>query len=315
MQKKLALFIFWLCFLTPLHADDSKVVRLVVPFSAGSAQDIFARTISDRLGQELNAHISVINKPGAGGTIGAAFVAQARPDGKTLLLASSSHHLAGVLYPNLSYHPLNSFQAAAFCGTSSYVLLVSEKLKVLDISSFVDRVRSSPNTFNYASSGTGSVTHLGMASFLKRADLQMVHLPLNGTNEIIREILSGSVHAAMLPALSIQGYLGEPRIRLLATADNKPSAPFPNLPTVSSSGYPDFFWQSWVGLLLPSGTSEAKTQAISRAMHRVIAAPDMQQRFEKLGIYPRGMPLPQFSELLHNDWAQSSAVVNALSLN
>lgn len=312
MLKKFlfALGVFWFNW---LQAAQGNTWTLLVPFAAGSAQDVFARLISDRLGQELNGRVVVVNKPGAGGTIGAAFVAQAKPDGRTLLMGASSLHLAGGLYANLPYHPLNSFQAAGFWGMSSYVLVVSENLPVQDLASFVRHIRSHPDAFNYASSGQGSVTHLGMASFMTRAGMQMVHLPLNGTHEIIREIVSGRVHAAMLPALSIKSYSANPRLRLLAIADAKPSARWPNLPTLHNSGYPGFHWQSWVGLLAPSGTPAVKLQEIDQAVHRVIAAPDMQQRFGKLGIDPQSMPLPEFNELLGDDWSRISELVKSLA--
>ena len=311
----LACTFFGLLLLGSANASDPRVIRLVVPFSAGSAQDIFARLISDPLGQQLHARVLVVNKPGAGGTIGSAFVAHSKPDGQTVLLAASSHHLSGALHPNLTYHPLHSFQAAAFLGTSTNVLLVTEDLKVHNVGTFVSLVRSSPNALNYASSGHGSVTHLGMASFLSRAGIEMVHLPLNGTNEVIREILAGRVHAAMVPALSLEGLKANSNIRLLAVADATPSAHFPNLPTLSESGYPGFSWEAWVGLLVPRGTSEGKIQEINQAVLKVISASDMKRRFEKLGISSHSMPLEQFQNRLLHDWLQALSAVRIIPLN
>jgi tripartite-type tricarboxylate transporter receptor subunit TctC len=285
-----------------VNAQNSRAVTLVVPFSAGSAQDVLARMISEPLGQELRARVLVVNKAGAGGTLGAAFVAHAKPDGDTVLLAASGHHLSGALYPKLSYHPVNSFRGVAFTGASEFVLVTPASFKTPDLASFVARVQAQPLAFNFASAGNGSVTHVGMASFLQRAGLQMVHLPLKGTGEIVNELLSGRVQAAMVSAFSMQAYTADPRLKMLATTDIHRSDQIPELPTLHESGYSNYKWTVWTGLLAPAGTPIETIQDINRAMAKVFEEPQTKTRFQKMGLNIRPMAVAQFESMLRDDW-------------
>jgi tripartite-type tricarboxylate transporter receptor subunit TctC len=309
MIKRIFVAAAALCLLGMANAQDLRTVTVVVPFSAGSAQDVFARLISEPLGQELQSRVTVINKPGAGGTIASAYVASAKPDGLTYLMASSNHHLAGTLFSNLTYHPLDSFRGAAFFGFSDYVLITSESMRTPDLGSFVARVKSNPNTFNYASAGNGSNTHVGMLSFLKTANLQMAHIPLKGTGEIINEVLSGRIHGAMVSPLSIYGYRDDPRLKLLATSGSSRSDFLPNLPTLSESGYAKFKWVTWAGLLAPAATPGDKVEVMNRAVTKVINDPIMKSRFNQMGISPRSMARGQFEGILKDDWLHTSSLV------
>lgn len=304
----------WMTGLCGLAHAQAQPVTVVVPFSAGSAQDISARMLTERLVQELRAPVVVVNKPGAGGTVGAAWVAQAKPDGLTYLLASSSHHLAGALHPRLSYHPLDSFRGAAFLGLSEYVLVTASSMKTPDLASFVVRVQAQPQAFNYASAGNGSVTHVGMAFFLDMAGLQMVHIPLKGTGEIIRELLAGRVQAAMVSAFSMKAYESDPRIDLLATTDSQPSSAFAQRPTLAQAGYPQFRWVSWTGLLAPRGTPEDKVQQVNRAVAHILQDPALLARFHESGISSKAMSASGFDELLHDDWIQSSSIMRRFKI-
>lgn len=287
-------------------AQDFRSIGLVVPFSAGSAQDVFARMISEPLGHELRARVLVVNKAGAGGTLGAAFVAQAKPDGDTLLMAASGHHLSGALYPKLSYHPVNSFRGVAFTGSSEFVLVAPASFNTPDVSSFIARVKAQPLAFNFASAGVGSTTHVGMASFLARADLQMVHIPLKGTGEIISELLAGRVHAAMVSAFGIKAYKDDPRLQLIASADTRRSDQFPELLTLHESGYPNFKWSAWTGLLAPAGTPISVVHEINLAMAKVLEDPKINNKLKKMGLSTYRMSVAQFESQLRDDWRQAS---------
>jgi tripartite-type tricarboxylate transporter receptor subunit TctC len=304
----------WLFLCANMAAAETRVTTLVVPFSAGSAQDVFARLISEPLARELGASVMVVNKPGAGGTIGSAFVANAKPDGQTYLMAASNLHLAGAMYPGLKYHPLNDFRGAAFFGFSDFALVTSSHLKTPDLASFVAHIRAHPGAYNYASAGNGSTTHVGMASFSKTAQLQMTHIPLKGTGEIIHEILAGRVHAAMVSLLSVSGHRADPRIQILAITHPRRSAQLPHIPTVSESGYPQFQWNSWGGLLAPVGTPNDKIQELSRAVAKVLSEPAMKMRFTQLGISPTLLSPTQFDAVLKADWLQSSALIADLKI-
>lgn len=292
--------------LCSVSAQDHRTISLVVPFSAGSAQDTFARLISEPLGQELRARVLVVNKAGAGGTLGSAFVAQSDPDGDTLLMAASGHHLSGALYSKLSYHPVNSFRGAAFTGSSDFVLVTPATFNTPDLASFVARVKAKPLGFNFASAGIGSATHVGMASFLDRVGLQMVHLPLKGTGEIINELLAGRVHAAMISTFSMHAYKADSRLKLLASTDIRRSDQLPELVTLHESGYPNYKWTAWAGLLAPAGTHISVVQEINRAVANVLNEPRIKAQLQQMGLSIRPMSVAQFESLLRDDWLQTS---------
>lgn len=309
MIKRLFLCCVTTLFVSLANGQDLRVINIIVPFSAGSAQDIVARLISEPLGQALQARVLVVNKPGAGGTLAAAYVASSKTDGNTYLLASSSHHLAGALYPSLSYHPLDSFRNAGFIGYSDFVLITSESMGTPDLASFVNRVRSNPNGFNYASAGKGTSTHVGMLSFLKTANLQMTHIPFKGTGEVIHEVISGRIQAAFVSSLSIFSYRDDPRIKLLASSDAGRSEFLPHLSSISELGYPKFRWVVWAGLLAPSATPTEKLDEMSRAIHKVINDPNVKLRFNQLGFFPRVLPRSQFETVLKGDWQNTSELM------
>jgi tripartite-type tricarboxylate transporter receptor subunit TctC len=311
----IVLGIFFLVFLnSPVSAHDQTPISIVVPYSAGSAQDVFTRLISEPLASELKTRVMVVNKPGASGTIASAFVANAKPDGRTYLMAASSHHLAGALYPGLKYHALHSFRGVAFFGASDFVLITPSSMQTPDLASFVARVRANPNVFNYASAGNGSTTHVGMLGFLKRANLQMTHIPLKGTGEIINEILSGRVQAAMVSLLSAYGYRSDPRFQFLAMTGRQRSEKFSQMPTVMESGYPNFQWRSWGGLIGPAATPTEKTQEMNRAVIHVLNDPSMKNRLTNLGISLQSLSLGEFDELLKNDWQQARSLMTELRI-
>jgi tripartite-type tricarboxylate transporter receptor subunit TctC len=314
MIKRIFLTAISLCLFGLANAQNLRTITIVVPFSVGSAQDVFVRLISESVGQELQTRVVVVNKPGAGGTIASAFVASAKPDGLTYLMASSGHHLAGALYPTLTYHPLDSFRGAAFLGFSEFVLITADSMHTPDLASFVARVKSNPNVFNFASAGNGSVTHVGMASFLKTANLQMAHIPLKGTGEIINEVLSGRIQAAMVSSLSIYGYRADPRIKLLATSGSRRSEFFADVPTISEGGYPQFKWLVWAGLLAPAGTPNDKVDDMNRAVAKVVNDSVMKTRFTQMGISPKSLSRSQFDNLLKDDWLQASPLIEQFKI-
>lgn len=166
----------------PVHAQQPRVIHIVVPFGTGAVQDTVARAFNAELGAALNASAIVENRAGAGGTVGAAVVAKAPPDGNTLVLAAASHNIAGFLYSKLPYDPLKDFVGVANIGNAGYVLAVASGLNVSSTADFIKEVKANPGKYNYASAGNGSATHLAMASFLAKAGLQMTHIPTKSTD-------------------------------------------------------------------------------------------------------------------------------------
>ncbi len=295
---------------TPAHAAD-RTIRIIVPFGAGAVQDTIARAISQELGQALGAVVVVENRAGAGGSVGAAQVARAAPDGNTLVLAAASHHIVGHLYPKLGYDPVKDFVGVGYLGTSGYVVMTSSTVPMGSTAEFVREVKANPGKYNYASAGNGSATHLGMASFLARAGGEMVHVPMKSTGDAVNEVIAGRVQSVTAATIGVIGFRSDPRVKLIAYTGRTRSKFLPDVPTAAESGLPGFEYDSWIGLLAPAATPRAEQEKISAAVIKVLSDPVVQDRFTRMGVESSTLPLGDFQRLLAADWDKAGAIVKA----
>jgi len=294
----------------PLRAQQ-RVIRIVVPFGPGAVQDTIARTFNNELGQALGASVLVENRAGAGGTIGTAVVAKAPPDGNTLVLAAASHTLAGHLYSKLPYDPIKDFTGVTYLGSAGYAIAVPASLGVNTIADYVKLLKSKPGGYNYASAGNGSATHMGMAYFLAKAGVEMQHVPFKSTGDAVNEVLAGRVHGVTGALTALMGFRSDPRIKLLAYTGNTRSKFMPELPTVAEAGVAGYKFDSWIGLLGPSGMPKAEVDRIQAAMVKVLAEPAVQERFVRLGTESTTMSPDDFNKLLRADWDHAAVLVKA----
>ena len=292
------------------HADQ-RVIRIVVPYGTGAVQDTIARAIGDELGKALDASIVIENRAGAGGTVGTAQVARAKPDGNTLVLAAASHNIAGYLYKNLSYDPGKDFTGVAYIGNTGYIILASASLNARNTAEFIQAVKTRPGAYDYASAGNGSASHLGMASFLTAAGAQMQHIPMKSTGDAVTELLAGRVQAVTAATVGVTAYRNDPRVTFLAYTGKTRSRFAPDLPTVAESGLPGYAFDSWLGLLAPAGISAADRDQINAAVNKVLADPKVQARLASLGVEAEAKSAAQFQELLKADFEAAGKVVAA----
>ncbi|WP_373981857.1 tripartite tricarboxylate transporter substrate binding protein [Achromobacter sp. JD417] len=292
------------------HADQ-RVIRIVVPYGTGAVQDTIARAIGDELGKALDASIVIENRAGAGGTVGTAQVARAKPDGNTLVLAAASHNIAGYLYKNLSYDPGKDFTGVAYIGNTGYIILASASLNARNTAEFIQAVKAKPGAYDYASAGNGSASHLGMASFLTAAGAQMQHIPMKSTGDAVTELLAGRVQAVTAATIGVTAYRNDPRVTFLAYTGKTRSRFVPDLPTVAESGLPGYAFDSWLGLLAPAGISAADRDQINAAVNKVLSDPKVQARLASLGVEVEAKSAAQFQELLKADFEAAGKVVAA----
>jgi len=295
------------------RAQQTRIIRMVVPFGTGAVQDTVARAFNAELGQALGgASVVVENRAGAGGTVGSAYVAKAPADGNTLVLAAASHHIADHLYAKLPYRPLQDFVGVAQVGTADYVIAAAANMPgVATLADFVREVKSKPGQYNYASAGNGSATHLAMAAFLAKAGLQMTHIPMKSTGEAVNEVLAGRVQAVISSSIGVIGLQNDARVKSLASTGRRRSPFLPNLPTVEESGLPGYEFDSWIGLLAPAGTPKTEVDRLNAAVTRVMGEPAMKERFARLGVEPRSSSAEDFQKLLRADYDTMGAVVKA----
>jgi tripartite-type tricarboxylate transporter receptor subunit TctC len=290
---------------------QGNVTRIVVPFAAGGVQDILARALNAELGAQLGRSVIVENRPGAGNTIGTAFVAKAPPDGSTLILAAASHSISGSLYSKLSYHPIDDFTAVAHIGTVDYVLMSTSGIPPKSVAEFVAYAKANPGKLNYASAGNGSATHLSIAYFASLAGIEMVHVPFKATGEAINEVLAGRAHAVIAANIGALAFVKDARVRMLGATGAQRSKFLPQLPTVDEAGVKGYVFDSWLGLLAPAATPRPVVEQINAAMGKLLRDPVILERLAKQGIEPRHLGVDAFNGLLREDFARMAKVVKA----
>jgi tripartite-type tricarboxylate transporter receptor subunit TctC len=288
--------------LGPAHAQvGANVSRIIVPFAAGGARELPARTIQQEFSQETGQNWIVESKPGAGGAIGTVAVAHAAPDGNTLLMAASSHFVVSALGARPFYDPVKEFAPVANIGNQSYVMLVNASLPVKSITEFIQHAKAKPGVLNYNSAGIGSSTHLAMAYFATAAGLDMQHVPYKGTAEAVNDVTGGRGHAVIVPTAGVSVYLQDARLRVIGVTGKKRSALLPQFPTMAESGLPGFHFESWFGLLAPAGTPLPVLQRLNTAVNKVIAQPEVRERLLKHGIESDFLNLEGFNKLFLAD--------------
>ncbi len=283
--------------------------KIVVPFAAGGARELPARSIQQELSKEMGQNWIIEAKPGAGGAIGTVAVARSAPDGKTLLMAASSHFVTAAMGAKPFYEPLKEFVPVANIGNQSYILLVNAQLPVKTVGEFIKYAKAHPGELNYNSAGVSSSTHLAMAYFAKAAGLDILHIPYKGTAEAVTDVSGGRGHAVIVPTAGVGAYLQDPKLRVLGITANRRLSLLPNIPTFSESGLPGFVFDSWFGLLAPAGTPPAVVEKINAAVNKVIALPEVKERLQKHGIESAQLSVEGFNKLFLNDFELMNKVV------
>jgi tripartite-type tricarboxylate transporter receptor subunit TctC len=292
-------------------AQSQRVARIVVPFAAGGVQDLLARAMSNELALALGQTVIIDNKPGAGGTVGTAFVAKSAPDSGVMVMAAASHNISGSLYNKLSYDPQKDFAPLAHIGNADYVLMINPDVPAKNAAEFIRYAKANPGKMNYATAGVGSATHLSMAYFNGLAGIDLVHLPLKATGEAINEVISGRAHAVIAASIGALAFAKDSRIRLIGVTSPKRSKYLPEVPTIAESGLPGYQFDSWFGLLGPAGTPAADIERVHAAVSKLLKDPVVLERLDKQGIEPAILTNAQFTRLLAQDYERMAKVVKA----
>ena len=282
-------------------ATAQAVSRIIVPFGAGGARELPARAIQGELSKAMSENWIIDYRQGAGGAIGTAYVDRATPDGKTLLMAASSHFVTAAMGAQPPYDPIKDFVPVANIGKQSYVLLVSADLPVKDTAEFIQYVKAHPGKLNYNSAGIASSTHLAMAYFVHSAGLDMQHIPYKSTAEAANEVIGGRGQAVFMPTAGLSAYLQNPRLRVLGVSSARRSTLLPQLPTLAETGLPGYVFESWFGLLAPKGTPPARVEAINAAVNKVVAQKAVADRLHNFGIETAPLSVADFDKVFLAD--------------
>ena len=304
-----------LCLLAALaslvQAQPVKITRIVVPFAAGGAREVLARTFYSELGAALGETIIIDNKPGAGGAIGTSFVAHAAPDGRTLIFAASSHNLTALLGATPAYDPIRDFAAVANIGMQSYVLMSSASIPPKNLPEFVAYAKANPGKLNYSSAGHGSSTHVAMAYLASVAGLSMVHIPFKSSQDAVNDVLAARSHAVIVPNVGALPFAKDARIRILGVTSLQRSPFLPGAPPVAATvkGYE---FDSWFGLLAPARTPKEVITRINAEVAKLLRDTVILKRLAGQGVVPRPLSPDAFARLIREDYEETAKMVKAI---
>jgi len=292
----------------------NKPVKLVVPFTPGSATDILARTLGQKLSEQWGQPVIVENRAGAGGTIGAGVVAKSPPDGYTLMVHSSGHAVNASMYPTLPYDTTKDFVEVATLGGQPNVLVVAPASGLRTVADLTAAAKKSPGALNYGSAGIGSGTHVNAEKFKLAAGIDAVHIPYKGTPEAITDTMTGRVTYFFSPISAALPNIREGKLVALGVSTAKRSSALPNVPTIAESGLPGFDYNLWVGLWAPAGTPQDIVDKINADVAKVLAMPDVRERLAALGAEPMVMTSADFRKFMREEIDESAKVVKAAGI-
>jgi len=288
-------------------AWPAKPVRLVVGFPPGGIVDTVARQLQPRLQAALGQTVIVDNRSGAGGTLAAAEVARAAPDGHTLLMVFDSYATYPLVYPKLSFDIAKDLQPVTQVASNPLVLVVNPKVQAKDFQRFVGLLKAQPGGFNYASVGPGSSNHLTAEYFKAVSGTFVTHIPYRGGGPAQQDLLGGQVEMMFLSAVLAQPHVNAGRLRALAQTGAQRAPAYAEVPTVAESGYPGFEVNSWVGLLAPAGTPRAVVDRLPAEVRKAVTEPAFQQRLREQGLTGIANTPEQFAAVLRTEqdkWAR-----------
>lgn len=283
-------------------------IRLVVPFPAGGATDIFARAVSSKLGERLGQNVIVDNKPGAGGAIGSDIAAKAPADGYTLLLATSSTHSIGPSLQKLPYDAVADFTPIVHVGNAPSVMVVPNTAPAKNVKEWIEYARKNPGKLNYASSGPGTIVHLTAEYFKAQTGTFLVHIPYKGTALAMPDLISGKIDLMFDALPSALPHVKEGRVKALGLTSLQRWPLLPDVPAIAET-VPGFESNTWFGLYGPKGLPADIVAKINAGVNQALQDADVRSRLAKLGIEPVGGTPQDFAKMTEADRAKWKKII------
>ena len=292
----------------------TKPVKVVVPFTAGSATDILARNVGQKLSDLWGQPVVVEDRPGAGGTIGAGVVAKSPPDGYTLLVHSAAHATNPAMYATLPYDTTKDFVEVATLAGQPNVLVVAPSTGYTSVADLIAAAKKAPGTLNFGSAGSGSGTHINGEKFKLAAGIDVVHIPYKGTPEALTDTLTGRVTYFFSPISAALPNIREGKLVALGVSTAKRSSALPNVPTIAEGGLPGFDYNLWIGMYAPAGTPADVVDKINADVAKALASPEVRERLAALGAEPMVMTPAEFKKFMRDEIEDSAKVVKAAGI-
>jgi tripartite-type tricarboxylate transporter receptor subunit TctC len=290
----------------PVSAQNypTQMVRIVVPFSAGSVTDIMARIIAEELSRYWGQQVIVENRAGLPGTIA---VAKAAPDGYTLMVTSNGHTVSGLTNKNLSFDPVKDFAGITRICSAPYDLIVNPAVPAKSLKELIDLAKAKPGTLNFSSPGLGSSTFIAGALFRQAAQIDIVHVPYKGAPESVTAVVRGDAHMYFAPVNLAKELAEGGKVRSLAVALAKRMPELPDVPTFTEAGMP-FVYDSWFGLMAPAGVPKPLIEKINKDVVRVLQTPETKAKLAAQYVLPVTDTPEQFDKIIRDETAKLTEV-------
>lgn len=300
------------------HAQDSvfpsKPVTVYVGYPAGSGNDFIARTVSEKLQDMWGQPVVVENRPGASGNIAAEAVAQAAPDGYSMLLAGTSHVLQAALYSNLPIDPIGQFTPVATVGQGPLVLEVGPDSTITTVEALVERGKQDPESLTFASAGNGTSLHVAGEMFKQAAGIEMLHVPYKGATPAQTDVMAGRVESMFQVMQIALPAIKNDQVRALAVTGKERVPYLPDVPTVSESGVDGFDFAIWWGFFGPAGMSGDVLEKLSSSIAEAVRSDDVADKLNGRGIIPLPGTAAGFAELVRSDDERYKSAVKAAGI-
>jgi tripartite-type tricarboxylate transporter receptor subunit TctC len=292
-----------------------KPIKIIVPFSAGGATDMLARTVGQKLQESWGQPVIVDNRPGAGGNIGAEAGARAAPDGYTLLLVAAGFMAVNPhVYSNLAYDSIKDFAPITQLVSAPLLLVTHPSVPVNNFQEYVKLVKSEPGKFLLGNGGPGTAQHLGGEYLDMTANMKSLHVPYKGSAPATADLLGGQVQAMLDNMVTLIPHVKAGRLKAIAVTSKERVANLPDVPTVAESGLPGFETGTWYGIVAPSGTPKDIVDRLNREIVRILALPDVREKFVQQGLQPVGNTPEQFAEYIAAERKKAGEIVKAANI-
>jgi len=290
------------------QAYPSRPIRLIVPFPPGGSNDVVGRLVANQLSEKLGTKVYVDNRGGAGGVIGTEAVAQAAPDGYTLLVVSIPHAVNPALY-NLKYDPIKSFTPVSIMATGPNVLVVNPNLPVKNVQELLALAKEKPGTVDYASAGVGSFQHLGGELFKLVAGVNLQHVPYKGGGPAMQDVVAGHVKVMFSSLVQTTPFIQSGQLRALGVGGTKRNPVLPDVPTIQEAGVPGYVADNWWGIVAPAGTPQPVVDQLYNDIQEVLKSRELSEAFAREGAEAVTMTSDEFAKYIEYEIAKWGRVV------
>lgn len=284
-------------------------IKIVVPFGPGGFTDVAARILQKELAPAIGQSIVIENKPGAGSTIGTAEVANAKPDGYTLAMISTTHVISPHLYKQMPYDAIKGFTPVMKLAEGPYVLVVHPRLPVKSVADLIALAKAQPGKIDYASSGNGSSQHLVGALFVTMTGAKLNHVPYKGSSQAMNDLLGGQVLVSFAGVPNVLPNLVNGKLKALAVSTAKRYSELPDVPSLAEAGVPGYDATVWLGLLAPPGTPREIVQKLNTEITRILSTPDARKLMASAGVEVATGSPEEFGRLLQSEYDRWGKVV------